>query len=107
MDLQLWKKLEVIKKKFLRKKSFQFIFANKIFKTLRNFFKKINELRDINFWWFYRSEKLFFTTKLIKKREQQKIEKIPHTILEKIISQTILQNFCKTGLNPKELGLLE
>ena len=28
-------------------------------------------------------------------------------VLEKIVSQMIVQNFCKTGLNPKELELLE
>ena len=33
--------------------------------------------------------KLFFTTKLLVKRERQKIKKIPHNILEKIISQII------------------
>ena len=55
------------------------------------------------------SEKLFFTTKLLLKRKQQKINKIPHIILEEIIWQIISQSFCKIELNPKELelGLLD
>ena len=59
------------------------------------------------FWWFYGSKKSFLTTKLLIKREIQKIKKIPHTILDKIFSQIISQNFYKIGLNPKELELLE
>ena len=52
-----------------------------------------------NFWWFHGSEKLFLTTKLLIKRKWQKIKKT--------ISQIIQKNFCKIGLNPKELELLE
>ena len=33
--------------------------------------------------------------------------KIPHMVLETIISRIISQNFCKIGLNPEELELLE
>ena len=38
------------------------------------------------------------TTKLVIKCEQQKIKQVPHTVLEKITSQIILQNSCKIGL---------
>ena len=51
--------------------------------------------------------KLAKLTKLLTKREQQKIKKIPLAVLEKIISQIILQNFCNIGSNPKDLELLE
>ena len=45
--------------------------------------------------------------KLLIKLDRQKIKKIPHTVLETIISQIISQNFYKIGLNPEELELLE
>ena len=64
-------------------------------------------LEIFNFRWFFGSEKLFFTIKLLIKLDRQKIKKIPRTVLETIISQIILQNFCKIGLNPGELELLE
>ena len=35
------------------------------------------------------------------------MEQIPQVVLQKIISQIILQNFCKIGLNRKELEVLE
>ena len=41
------------------------------------------------------------------KHDQQKMKNIPHSVLKKIISQIISQNFCKVGLNPKEFELLE
>ena len=50
------------KKLFCEKNSFQLIFTDGVF----------------NFWWFYGSEKLFFTTKLLITREQKKIIKLPH-----------------------------
>ena len=43
-----------------------------------------------NFRLFFGSEKLFFTINLLIKLDQQKIKKIPHTVLETIISQIIL-----------------
>ena len=43
-----------------------------------------------NFRWFFISEKLFFNIKLLSKPDRQKIKKIPHTVLETIISQIIL-----------------
>ena len=64
-------------------------------------------VKIFNFYWFFGSEKLFFTIKLLIKLDRQKIKKIPRTVLETIISQIILQNFCKIGLNPGELELLE
>ena len=39
--------------------------------------------------------------KISIKCEQQKVKKIPHTALEKNISQIVTQIFCKIGLNPK------
>ena len=47
-------------------------------------------LELFNFRWFFDSEKLFFTKKVLIKLEQQKIKKIPHTFLETIVSQNIL-----------------
>ena len=41
------------------------------------------------------------------KLDRQNIRKTPHIVLETIISQIILQNFCKIGLNPDELEPLE
>ena len=68
-------------------------------------------LEILNFRQFFGSEKLFFTIKLLIKLDRQKIKKkkkkIPHTVLETITSQIISQNFCKIGLKPKELELLE
>ena len=43
-----------------------------------------------NFRLFFGSEKLFFTIKLLTKLDEQKIKKIPHTVLETILSQIIL-----------------
>ena len=39
------------------------------------------------------------------KKRTSKIKKVPHTVLEKTISQNLLQNFFKIGLNPIELEL--
>ena len=64
-------------------------------------------LEIFNFRWFFGSEKLFFTVKLLIKLDWQKIKKIPHTNLETIMSQIILQIFCKIELNLGELKLLE
>ena len=60
-----------------------------------------------NFRWFFGSTKLFFTIKLLIKLDRPKNKEIPHTALETIISQIILQNFYKIGLNPGEMELLE
>ena len=64
-------------------------------------------LEIFNFRWFYGSEKLFFSMKLLIKLDRQKTKKIPHTVLETIILQIISQNFCKIELKPEELQLLE
>ena len=45
--------------------------------------------------------------KLLIKLERQKIKKIPHIVLWTVISQIIMQNLCKIGLNHEELELLE
>ena len=68
---------------FQKKKLFHRICAEMIFKTLCGNFLKINGSRDIY------SEKLFFTITLLIKLDRQKINKIPHTVLETIISQII------------------
>ena len=57
-------------------------------------------LEIFNFRLFFGSEKLFLTMKLLIKLDQQKIKKIPHNVLETIISQIISYDFCKIGLNP-------
>ena len=41
------------------------------------------------------------------KLDQQKIKKIRYTVLDTIIWQTILQNFCKIVLNPEKFERLE
>ena len=64
--------------------------------------------RDIKLLVISRFRKIvFFAAKLLIKRERQKIKKILQSVLEKIISQIILQNFCEIRLNPKEMELLE
>ena len=63
-------------------------------------------LEKFSFGRFHGSEKLSFTTKLLINHERQKITKIMDTVLENF-SQIISQNFCKIGLNPKGLELLE
>ena len=45
--------------------------------------------------------------KFFRKNGLSKINRIPHTALKKIITQTILQNFYKKELNPKDLKLSE
>ena len=95
------------KKSFLKKKSFQFFSIDKIFKNVWYIFLKYMGLEIYNFWWFHGSEKLFFKGKLLIKPKQQKFKEISLTILDKIISQVISQNFYKIGLSPKELELLE
>ena len=63
-------------------------------------------LEKFSFGRFHGSENLSFTTKLLINHERQKITKIMDTVLENF-SQIISQNFCKIGLNPKGLELLE
>ena len=41
------------------------------------------------------------------KTQTTKIKKIPPSVFKKVISQVISQNFCKIGINPKELEFLE
>ena len=47
-------------------------------------------------------QQLFSTMILFIKRKRKKIKKIPLFVLQTIISQMILQNFCRTGSNHKE-----
>ena len=104
--LQPWKKL--LEKNFFRKKNPSSLFLQmRPTKRCAEFFLKQMCLKIFNCPWFFGSEKLLFTIKLLLKLDRQKIKKIPHTILETIISKIILSNFCKIGLNPGELELLE
>ena len=64
-------------------------------------------LEIFNFRWFFGSTKLFLTIKLLIKLDRPKNKETTRIVLETIISQIILQNFCKIGLNPGELELLE
>ena len=64
-------------------------------------------LEIFNFRWFFGSTKLFLTIKLLIKLDRPKNKETTHIVLETIISQIILQNFYKIGLNPGELELLE
>ena len=92
-----------------KKKSFQLICADMIFKTVSewNFFSNKWVSRHLTFGDFTVPKKLFLRTKSLLKHTQQKIKKTLHILLEKIILHIISQNFCKIGLNPKELDLLE
>ena len=51
--------------------------------------------------------KIVFLNKIINKTRKAKNEVNSVTVLEKIISKIIWQNFRKIGLNPKELELLD
>ena len=51
--------------------------------------------------------KIVFLNKIIDKTRKAKNEVNSVTVLEKIISKIIWQNFRKIGLNPKELELLD
>ena len=85
-----------------KKKIFHLIFADMICQVVYRNFCKINESWNIWVSVILRFWKLFFIIKLLIKIDQQKDKKILHTILLAIISLIILQNFCKTGLNPEE-----
>ena len=73
------------RKCFSKKKSVQLICTDTIFKTVCGIFFEIMGLEIFNFWWFYSSEKLFFSIKLLTKLDWHENKKIPHTILETII----------------------
>ena len=106
--LHPWKKLQVLGKKIFRKKNPSSLFVQiRPTKRYAEIYLKWISFKILNFRWFFGSEKLFFTTKLLIKLDRQKIKKISHTVLEKIILQIIPKNFCKIGLNPEEMGLLE
>lgn len=92
--LQSWRILKFIEKKFISK----MVCGNVLTKM---------SIKIFNFWWSHGSEKLFFRTKSLIKCKRKKIKKILHIYLQKVISQIILQSFCKIRSNPKELELLE
>ena len=79
--LQSQTKLQVLEKKnpaYLHREDLQ--------NSMQKFFKNKWVSRYLN---FFSSEKLFFNTKFLIKIDRQKIKKIPHTVLETIISQII------------------
>ena len=120
LNNHLWKKYKSIKYSaqisvFLVVKKAPNTWKNNSQKNMSNFFvqiissKQFGEiflkwmvLKIFNFQWFCSSEKLFFSIKLLINLNWQK-----NTTLEIIVSQVISYNFCKIGLNPKELELLE
>ena len=70
-------------------------------------FYKINRSQDIQLSLIFWFQKAVLHQKLLIKLDRRKIRKMLQTVLETIVSQIILQNFCKIGLNPDELELLE
>ena len=71
--LQSRKKLQVLK--IFLKKSFQLISADKSYKTVSGFFFFfLMGLAILNFRWFFGSEKLFFTIKLLIKLDGKKYQ---------------------------------
>ena len=50
-------------------------------------------------------QKIVLHIKVINKTGTTKIPENSHTILRKLFQNYYLQNFCKIGLNPKELEL--
>ena len=105
---QSWKKLHVLEKNIFRSKHPSNLFVQiGSSKQCADIFMKEMGLKIFNFWWFYGSEKLFFSIKLLIKLSWQKNKKIRHTGLETIISQIISSNSCKIALIPEELELLE
>ena len=72
----VWKAQIPWNKSFLKKKSFQLICVDTIFKTVSRCFLRINQSQDIlTFGDFMISKKLFFTVKLPIKHKQQTIKK--------------------------------
>ena len=85
-------------------------FLIKLLTLLTNFIKKRLQHRCIpvhiakflrNLFWRLSGNGCFCKT------QTTKIKKIPPSVFKKVISQVISQNFCKTGINPKELEFLE
>ena len=95
--LEPWKKPQVHEKKFFRKKILAYLCRYDLQNGVRNFFLNKWVSRYLWFW------KIALHNKIINKTRS----KIPHTVLWTIISQIIMKNFCKTGLNPEKLELLE
>ena len=71
------------------------------------FFEKRIGLEIFNFCSFSRFRKIVLHNKNINKTRRPEIKKKPCTVLKKIISQIISQNFCKIELNPEKLEFLE
>ena len=100
-------KLQVFQKNFFEKKILPaYLCGYDLQNRVRKFFLNKWLLRYSSYW-FQGSQELLFTITLLIKLDRQKIKKIPHTVLETIISRIIMQIFCKIGLNPEELELLE
>ena len=100
--LHWWNKLQVLKKYFFKKGNLSSWFVQ--IRSSKRFFE-INWYRDIYvlvILWF---GKIVHLHKIVNKTRTTKNKKIPHTVLEKIISQIISSNFCKTEFNSGELEL--
>ena len=96
-----------LKKDFLLKKFLSaYLCRYDLQNRVRNFFK-INTSRDIYVPVISRFRKIVLHNKIINKTRSTKIKKIPHTILETIISRIISWSFCKIRFNAEEMELLE
>ena len=77
------KKASKHQKKFFWKKNPSSLFLHIYLQiSAQNFVFKLMGLEIFTFWWFYDSEKLFFSTKLLIKCKRQKIKRIPHAVLK-------------------------
>ena len=99
-----FKKMKITKK-FL-KKCFQLICADKLLKTeCRNFFK-INESWELLILGEFKFPKFALHNVIINKIQTTKnLENSSHSFGDKYLTKHLV-NFCKTGLNPRELELL-
>ena len=52
-------------------------------------------------------QKIFLHNEIINKTRSQNNKKISHSVLERVTSKTILQDFWKIALKPEELELME
>ena len=102
-SLHPWIKLEAHDKHFLEKTSWQFIFADKILKTVCGNLRK-SGLEILNFWWFYGFEKLFFFTKLLIKRQLQ-IKKIPNRFDGNNLTKHLVK-YLQDWIEPWRVGAL-
>ena len=96
--LQLWKKLKLLEKKFFRKKIPAYLCKYMIFKTLCGMVLSRVVLRF---------RKMVFHNKIINKTRSTKNQENPaYRFVDNYLSNHHAK-FCKIGLNPEELELLE